>query len=113
MMTENNNENGDSVKNKGTENPHENSDLNDDKVEQKNKGPEEVVFVYDNGSVKMVKVSTGISDDNYLEIKDGLKSGEQVVSGSYRAISRELQDGSKVRVEEKRGRTGNGAQQNN
>jgi HlyD family secretion protein len=45
----------------------------------------------------MVPVKIGISDDNYWEITDGLKGGEQVVSGGYRAISRDLEDGSKVR----------------
>jgi HlyD family secretion protein len=66
------------------------------------KGPMEVVFLFDNGSVKMTEVKTGISDDNYLEVKEGLDGGEEVVSGSYRAISRELKDGTKVRIEEKR-----------
>ena len=51
---------------------------------------------------KMVVVKTGISDDNYLEIKSGLSEGDVVISGSYRAISRELEDGSIVRVEEKK-----------
>jgi HlyD family secretion protein len=51
----------------------------------------------------MVVVETGISDDDYLEVISGLEGEEEVVSGSYRAISRELEDGSKVRVEEKRG----------
>ena len=50
----------------------------------------------------MVVVETGISDDNYLEIKSGLNVGDEVISGSYRAISRELEDGSIVRVEEKK-----------
>ncbi len=63
--------------------------------------PKEVVFLFDGGKVKMVPVKTGISDDNYLEIKSGLDGGEEVVSGSYRAISRELNDGSTVRKEEK------------
>ena len=67
----------------------------------KKKGPNEVVFVVEEGKVKMVKVTAGISDDNYLEIKEGLEGGEDVVSGSYKAISRELEDGSKVRVEDK------------
>ena len=58
----------------------------------------------DGGTVKMVVVETGISDDDYLEVKSGLEGDEEVVSGSYRAISRELNDGSKVRVEEKRRR---------
>jgi HlyD family secretion protein len=69
----------------------------------KNKKPKEVVFLLDNGKAKMVVVETGISDDNYLEIKSGLKEGDEVVSGSYRAISRELEDGSVVRVDQKRG----------
>ena len=66
-----------------------------------NNGPSEVVFLLVDGSAKMVKVTTGISDDNYLEIKEGLEGDEDVISGSYRAISRELEDGSKVRVDRK------------
>jgi len=75
-------------------------------VERKNSDrngkPKEIVFIVENGKAKSVEVTTGISDADYIEIKSGLKGGEEVVSGSYRAISRELQDGSKVRVEEKR-----------
>jgi HlyD family secretion protein len=59
----------------------------------------EVVFVVKNGVVKAVPVKRGISDDNYVEITSGLKAGEEVVSGSFVAISRELNDGSKVRVD--------------
>jgi HlyD family secretion protein len=66
----------------------------------KRKEPKEVVFVVENGTAKMVKVTTGISDDNYLEIKKGLEGMEDVVSGSYKAISRELEEGSKVRIED-------------
>ncbi|GMU96865.1 MULTISPECIES: efflux RND transporter periplasmic adaptor subunit [Ignavibacterium] len=64
--------------------------------------PKEIVFIVKDGKAKSVEVTTGISDADYIEIKSGLKGGEDVVTGSYRAISRELQDGSKVRVEEKR-----------
>jgi HlyD family secretion protein len=64
--------------------------------------PKEVVFLADNGKAKIVVVETGISDDNYLEIKNGLNVDDEVISGSYRAISRELEDGSIVRVEEKK-----------
>jgi len=75
-------------------------------VERKNSDrngkPKEIVFIIENGKAKSVEVTTGISDADYIEIKSGLKGGEEVVSGSYRAISRELQDDSKVRVEEKR-----------
>ena len=64
--------------------------------------PKEIVFIVKDGKAKTVEVETGISDDNYIYIKSGLSGGEQVVSGSYKAISRELNDGSTVRVEEKK-----------
>lgn len=61
----------------------------------------EGVFVVKDGKAKFVKVKTGISDDTYIEIISGLKGDEEVVTGSYRAISRELKEGSRVRVENK------------
>lgn len=62
----------------------------------------EGVFVVESNRAKFVKVKTGISDDTYIELIDGLKGDEEVVTGSYRAISRELKDGSKVRVENRK-----------
>ena len=64
--------------------------------------PKEIVFVAKEGKAKSVEVETGISDDNFIYIKSGLSGGEQVVTGSYKAISRELNDGSTIRVEEKK-----------
>lgn len=69
------------------------------KIEKKGNKPKEVVFLADGNKAKMVEVATGISDDNYIEVKSGLKGGEKVISGSYRAISRELNDKSNIRVE--------------
>jgi HlyD family secretion protein len=82
----------------------EDKDENDSNVKLSNskKEPDEIVFVIENSTAKTVKVKTGISDDNYLEIKSGLNGGEEVVTGSYRAISNDLKEGSKVRVEEKK-----------
>ncbi len=62
---------------------------------------EEVVFIADNGVVKTVPVKRGISDDNYVEVKGENLEGSEVVSGSFKAINRDLQDGSKVKVENK------------
>lgn len=59
--------------------------------------PIEVVFVMEGDLVKMVPVKIGISDDDYWEISEGLTEGQEVVSGGYRAISRELEAGKKVR----------------
>lgn len=61
----------------------------------------EIVFLVENRKAKKVNVETGLSDDNYIAILSGLKGGEDVISGSYKAISRELNDGLQVRVEEK------------
>mgnify|MGYP005840146999 CR=1 FL=1 len=70
--------------------------------EKKSEKPKEVVFIVQDNKAKMVEVETGLSDDNYIYVIKGLEGGEDVISGSYSAISRELKDGSKVRVEEKR-----------
>ena len=50
----------------------------------------------------MVKVTTGIADDTYMEIKSGIKPGDEVISGSYSAISRKLKNGAKVSTTKKR-----------
>jgi HlyD family secretion protein len=56
----------------------------------------EVVFVVEDGAVRQQAVEIGISDEDYWEITEGLKDGVEIVTGGYRAISRELQDGTKV-----------------
>ncbi len=63
---------------------------------------EEVVFVYDKGEnkVKSMKVKTGISDFDNIEILSGLQEGQQVVSGPFRAVSTTLNDGAKVAVKD-------------
>lgn len=58
-----------------------------------------VVFLKVGDHVRMQKVETGIADNTYIEIKSGLKPGDEVVSGSYTAISRKLKDGAKVEIE--------------
>ena len=58
-----------------------------------------VVFVKQGDKVHMQKVETGIADNTYIEVKSGVKAGEEVVSGSYTAISRKLKDGAKVSIE--------------
>src|SRR6266852_5753177 len=55
-----------------------------------------VVFLKKGSKAQMVKVTTGISDDTYMEIKSGVQPGDEVVVGSYSAISRKLKDGAKL-----------------
>lgn len=68
----------------------------------KSNKPKEVVFVVNDGKAKMIEVKTGISDDTYIEIMEGLKGDEEVITGPYRAISKDLEDGSKLSVTTKR-----------
>jgi len=58
-----------------------------------------VVFVKKADKAQMVKVTTGIADDTSIEIKSGIKEGDEVISGSYSAISRKLKDGAKVTID--------------
>ena len=60
---------------------------------------ERVVFIKKGGVVELRKVVTGIADNTSIEVKSGVKPGEEVVSGSYAAISRKLKDGAKVSLE--------------
>lgn len=60
--------------------------------------PVEVVFLRDGETVRALPVKRGISDENYSEIVEGLREGQEVVSGGYKAISRDLEDGKKVKL---------------
>jgi HlyD family secretion protein len=68
-----------------------------DKTEKENFN--RVVFVKEGDAVKMVKVETGVQDTTHIEIKSGLKEGDEVVSGSFGVITRTLKDGMKVQLE--------------
>jgi HlyD family secretion protein len=63
----------------------------------------QVVFVYDakTKQVSLRDVKTGIQDNQYIQITEGLKSGEQVVIAPYGAITRLLKDKSTVHVVKK------------
>lgn len=58
--------------------------------------PIEVVFVVDGDVVRQQPVELGISDNGHFEILKGLEDGQEIVIGGFLAISRELQDGTKV-----------------
>lgn len=68
------------------------------KLEEKTK---EYVFVLDNGKVKQVEVTTGIQDNDYIEILKGLNKDQEVICGPYSAVSKSLRETSKVKVVKK------------
>lgn len=57
-----------------------------------------VVFVNDEGTARRIEVTTGISDNSHMQIMSGLEAGSEVVTGSYRILSRELNDGDNIVV---------------
>ncbi|HXP50426.1 MAG TPA: efflux RND transporter periplasmic adaptor subunit, partial [Bacteroidia bacterium] len=61
----------------------------------------ECVFVYNSGKVKQVTVTTGIQDANNIEVKSGLKEGDEVVNAPYSAVSSALKDGMMVQKTDK------------
>ncbi len=62
----------------------------------------EVVFLYNGGVAKMMEVKTGIQDDNYIEILEGLNDGDDVVTGPYSAVARKLEDDMELRLQDKK-----------
>jgi HlyD family secretion protein len=58
---------------------------------------DEVVFLYSADTATMAKVVTGIQDDEYIEIVTGVSEGQEVISGPYTALARELKAGSQLR----------------
>jgi HlyD family secretion protein len=55
-----------------------------------------VVFLKNGEEARMQKVETGIADNTHIEIRSGVKAGDEVISGSYTAISRRLKDKAKI-----------------
>jgi HlyD family secretion protein len=68
-------------------------------VKEERERLKKVVFLKEGGTAKMVEVTTGIANDSNIEIKSGVKPGDEVISGSYSAISRKLKDDAKVVME--------------
>jgi len=84
--------------NPGAPSPSTNSPPRPDKKNRDAVKPIEVVFLKQGDVAKMVPVKIGISDDDYWEILEGLEEGQEVISGGYRAVSRDLEDGKRVRI---------------
>jgi len=79
-------------------------DVNEDfdKKEIKNTNseiPKSVVFVYEDGKAILKNVETGISDKGFIEIKSGLEEKQKIIIGPFMAVSKQLQDSTKVIID--------------
>ncbi|HHH81157.1 MAG TPA: hypothetical protein ENL24_04010 [candidate division Zixibacteria bacterium] len=54
------------------------------------------MFKYENGIARKVRIKTGISDDRFAEVLEGLSAGDEIITGPFKVI-RELRDGMPVR----------------
>ncbi|HQU99797.1 MAG TPA: efflux RND transporter periplasmic adaptor subunit, partial [Bacteroidia bacterium] len=79
------------------------SDSDDAIAENTNKqNLKEVVFVFENGRAKMKTITTGIQDNNFIQILSGVTLKEQVISGPYNVVAKELSADDKVKVVDKK-----------
>lgn len=58
--------------------------------------PIEVVFTVEGDTVHQTPVKLGISDNTHFEIEEGLNEGQEIVTGGFLAISRQLEEGKKI-----------------
>jgi HlyD family secretion protein len=76
----------------------ENTDAKDEDSEDEEDLIEVIFIAMEGDTVKAVPVITGIQDDTYIEIKEGVKAGEKVVSGPYSVLSRRLKQGMNINI---------------
>ncbi len=91
--------NKDSVKTKEDNDEFETKVVDEkaEKVKEPEEKAKELVFVYKDGQAMQVVVTTGIQDNEFIEVKTGLKPGDLVITAPYSAVSKTLRDKSKVK----------------
>lgn len=77
---------------------NEENETSDDENRSEEEDFRRVVFLNNNGIAKRVEVETGISDNTHIQIMSGVDAGDEVITGSYRILSRELKDGDPITV---------------
>lgn len=71
---------------------------NPDQQNTNNEQIDEVVFVRSGNKALLRKVTTGIQNDKHIQILSGLRSGEEVVTAPYSAVSRDLRNNRVIKV---------------
>ena len=65
-------------------------------------GKKECVFIVDGEEAKRIWVKTGIQDNDNIEIKEGISSDQEVITGPYSAISKKLKDGREIQIKDQK-----------
>ena len=83
----------------GSEEVEETEEVKEDEEEEIN----EVVFmVNDESKAEFVKVKTGIQDNNYIQILEGVEEDDEIITSPYNAISKKLKTDAVVEVVDKK-----------
>lgn len=77
---------------------NENEEKEKQKPEEKIK---EYVFIVENGEAKQLEVTTGIQDNDYIQLMTGISKDQEIICGPYSAVSKTLKDKSKIQVVKK------------
>ncbi|MEO7176567.1 MAG: efflux RND transporter periplasmic adaptor subunit [Saprospiraceae bacterium] len=67
-----------------------------------NKSVQEIVFVADHDTAQIIKIKTGVQDNDFIQVKEGLKKGQSIVVGPYNSVARKLKSGSAIHKEEEK-----------
>ncbi|MCS4237536.1 HlyD family secretion protein [Myroides gitamensis] len=76
------------------------SNQESNKAAQTSEALKEAVFVEANGVAQLRFVKTGIQDDKNIEIVQGLKQGDVIITGPYSTVSKTLKHNDKIKKEE-------------
>lgn len=76
--------------------------IGDKKIVDTDEELKEVVFIVSSDSALMRTVKTGIQDNKFIEINEGLSIDDKVITAPYSAISRKLKDKSIIKVVDKK-----------
>ncbi len=63
---------------------------------------QEYVFIVENDKAILTPVKTGVQDNMYIQIEQGVKENDKVIIAPYRAVSKELKNGDEVTVVDKK-----------
>ena len=72
------------------------------KSETKNEQINEYIFVLNGNQAKIRQVKTGIQDNAYIQILEGLSEDDVVITGPYKVVSQTLRNGETVKVANKK-----------
>jgi HlyD family secretion protein len=82
-----------------TDNNNNSNNNSNDNTTVNSEDINEVVFVVQkDGTVKQHNVKTGIQDLNNIQVLTGINAGDEVVTGPYDVVSKDLKDGAKVKI---------------